>query len=121
MLRTMLISKIHRANITFRDLNYIGSITIDKNLLDASGMKVNEKVDIYNIDNGNRFSTYIFEGEAGSGIIGINGAAARLVSLNDKVIIANYGQMDEIEIENHKPNVILIEDDKNLKYKEIKY
>jgi len=93
MLRTFLVSKLHRASVTQRDLNYVGSITIDKNLLDASGMKANEKVDIYNIDNGNRFSTYIIEGEAGSGIIGVNGAAARLVSINDKLIIVNFAQM----------------------------
>lgn len=76
----MLLSKIHRARVTMRDLNYVGSITIDKKLLDASGMKPNEKVEVYNISNGNRFATYILEGEAGSGIIGVNGAAARLVS-----------------------------------------
>ena len=91
MFRTMMISKLHRANVTFRDLNYMGSITIDKKLLIATGMKANEKVYIYNIDNGQRFSTYILEGEFGSGIIGVNGAAARLVSIGDKVIIINYG------------------------------
>ncbi len=120
MQRTMLLTKIHRARITQRDLNYIGSITIDKNLLDISGMKPNEKVDVYNIDNGNRFSTYIIEGEAGSGIIGINGAAARLVTIGDKVIIVNFAEMNEEEIKDHKPKVIVIEDDQNKKFYEIK-
>jgi aspartate 1-decarboxylase len=93
MLRTMLLSKIHRARVTQRDLNYIGSITIDKNLLDASGMFPGEKVEIYNISNGNRFATYIFEGEPGSGIIGI-----------------------EEEITKHKPEVIVVENDTNTKF-----
>jgi len=119
MQRTMLFSKIHRARITQRDLNYVGSITIDKNLLEASGMKPNEKVDVYNIDNGNRFSTYIIEGEAGSGIIGINGAAARLVTIGDKVIIVNFAEMNEEEIQNHKAKVIVINDDHNKKFNEI--
>lgn len=114
MQRLMLLSKLHRVSITERDLNYVGSITIDKNLIDACGMLVNEKVDIYNISNGNRFSTYVIEGEAGSGIIGVNGAAARMVSLGDKVIICNYGRMTPEEIENHEPTVIVIEDDDNL-------
>ena len=119
MQRTMLLSKIHRANITMRDLNYTGSITIDKNLLDITGMKADEKVEIYNISNGNRFATYIIEGDAGSGIIGINGAAARLVSIGDKIIIVNYGLLDEKEIENHKAKIIVVEDGKNLVYREI--
>ncbi|MCF7793001.1 MAG: aspartate 1-decarboxylase [Candidatus Cloacimonetes bacterium] len=116
MLRTMLLSKIHRAHVTMRDLNYVGSITIDKNLLDASGMKPNEKVEVYNISNGNRFATYILEGEAGSGVIGVNGAAARLVSLDDKVIIVNFGQLNEEEMKNHKAKILIIEDDLNQKF-----
>ena len=119
MQRTMLLSKIHRANVTMRDLNYAGSITIDKNLLDITGMKVDEKVEIYNISNGNRFATYIIEGDAGSGIIGINGAAARLVSIGDKIIIVNYGLLDEEEIKNHKTKIIVVEDGENLVYREI--
>lgn len=116
MLRTILLSKLHRATITERDLNYVGSITIDKNLLDASGILVNEKVDIYNISNGNRFSTYVIEGEPGSGIIGVNGAAARLVSIGDLVIIANFGQLNEEEIKNNKPVVVIISDDENKEF-----
>jgi len=112
----MLLAKIHRATVTQRNLNYMGSITIDKNLLEESGMLVNEKVDVYNIENGNRFSTYIIEGEAGSGIIGINGAAARLVSVGDKIIIASYGELSADELKNHKPIIIIMEDDFNKKY-----
>ncbi len=112
----MLLSKLHRVTITERDLNYVGSITVDKLLLEASGMLVNEKVDIYNISNGNRFSTYVIEGEPGSGVIGVNGAAARMVSLGDKVIICNYARMTPEEIENHQPTVIVIEDDENLEF-----
>jgi len=115
----MLLSKIHRANVTQRDLNYVGSITIDSNLLKATGMVANEKVDIYNISNSNRFSTYIIEGEAGSGIIGVNGAAARLVSIGDKVIIVNYTQMDEAEMAANKPTVIVVDDMENLEFHEI--
>ncbi|HCX73257.1 MAG TPA: aspartate 1-decarboxylase [Candidatus Cloacimonas sp.] len=120
MLRTMLLSKIHRATVTFRDLNYVGSITIDKKLLAASGMKADEKVEIYNISNGNRFTTYIMEGEAGSGVIGLNGAAARLVSIGDKIIIVNYAQMDEEEIKNHKAKIIVVEDEINCNFFEVK-
>ena len=108
MQRLMLLSKIHRATVTERDLNYVGSVTIDKNLIEACGIYVNEKVDIYNISNGNRFSTYVIEGEAGSGIIGVNGAAARMVSLGDKVIICNYGRMTEEEIAEYEPTVIVV-------------
>lgn len=120
MLRTMLLSKIHRATVTFRDLNYVGSITIDKKLLDASGMKADEKVEVYNISNGNRFATYILEGEAGSGMIGLNGAAARLVSIGDRIIIVNYAQMNEKEVASHKAKVIVVEDDENLNFFEVR-
>ena len=116
MQRTMLLSKIHRANITMRDLNYVGSITIDKIFLDKTGILPGEKVDIYNISNGNRFATYVLEGESGSGIIGINGAAARLVSINDKVIIASYGLLDEEELKNYSQKILIVDDDENNEY-----
>ena len=116
MQRTMLLSKIHRANITMRDLNYVGSITIDKIFLDKTGILPGEKVDIYNISNGNRFATYVLEGESGSGIIGINGAAARLVSINDKVIIASYGLLDEQELKNYSQKILIVDDDENNEY-----
>ncbi|MBN2461961.1 MAG: aspartate 1-decarboxylase [Candidatus Cloacimonetes bacterium] len=119
MLRNFLISKIHRANVTCRDLNYVGSITIDKKLLTATGMKDGEKVEVYNISNGNRFATYIIEGESGSGTIGINGAAARLVSIGDKIIIVNYGLLDADEMKKHNPRIIIIEDNFNLSFRKI--
>jgi len=116
MLRNMLISKIHRAIVTQRDLNYVGSITIDVNLLNACGMKPDEKVEIYNISNGNRFATYTIEGKAGSGIIGVNGAAARLVSIGDKVIIVSFGLMNEKEVSVHRSKVVIVDDESNLKF-----
>jgi len=109
MLRTILLSKIHRATITQTDLNYVGSITIDKDLLDATGMLPGEKVEIFDIDNGNRFETYILEGDAGSGIIGINGAAARLVHKHDRIIIVNYALMNDEEIKKHKAKIIVVD------------
>ncbi|MCF7858039.1 MAG: aspartate 1-decarboxylase [Candidatus Cloacimonetes bacterium] len=116
MQRTMLLSKIHRANVTMRDLNYVGSITIDRNFLDKTGILPGEKVEIYNISNGNRFATYVLEGLAGSGIIGVNGAAARLVSINDKVIIVNYGCLDEMELIKYSQKILIVDDDINRKY-----
>lgn len=116
MQRTMLLSKIHRANITMRDLNYVGSITIDKIFLDKTGILPGEKVDIYNISNGNRFATYVLEGDSGSGMIGINGAAARLVSINDKVIIASYGLLDEEELNSYSQKILVVDDDDNKEY-----
>lgn len=113
MLRTMLISKLHNVKITEKKLHYMGSITIDKKILKASGMQPNEKVEIYNIDDGERFATYILEGEEGSGVIGINGAAARLVSINDRVIVVNYGLVTEEEAKNHKATVLLFDDEEN--------
>ena len=114
MLRTMLLSKIHRATVTQTDINYVGSITIDKTLLEKTGMLENEKVEIFDLDNGNRFATYIIAGESDSGIIGLNGAAARKVSLGDKVIIVNYGLLDDSEIESNKPNVIIVDDENRI-------
>jgi aspartate 1-decarboxylase len=99
-------SKIHRAVVTGADLNYEGSISICPELLKASRMYLSEKVDIYNINNGQRFSTYIIEGKPGE--ICLNGAAARLVHRSDLVIIASYGTIPESEIEAHKPVVVLV-------------
>ena len=82
-------------------------------------MKPNEKVEIFNIDNGNRFATYILEGEANSGIIGVNGAAARLVSIGDKLIIVNYGQLNEIEMKDHQARIVVVENSENTEYYEI--
>ncbi len=106
MLLTMLKCKLHRATVTECDLHYEGSISIDRKLIDAAGLKVNERVDIYNIDNGNRFQTYVIEGEKGSGIIGLNGAAARLACVGDKVIICAYAQFTEGQADDHEPVVV---------------
>jgi len=110
MLRQMLLSKLHRATVTECDINYNGSIKIDEELLEASGMHEFEKVDILNITNGNRVSTDIILGEKGSGDIIINGAAARLVQIGDKVIIVNYGMLNEQEMEQHKPRIVVLND-----------
>jgi aspartate 1-decarboxylase len=104
--------KIHRARVTEADLHYEGSISIDKLLIDAAGFLVNERVDVYNIDTGARFSTYVIEAPAGSGAIGLNGAAARLAMLNDKLIIVAYANFDEAEARIFKPRVVLV-DEKN--------
>lgn len=108
MLITMMKGKIHKATITEANLNYIGSITIDKNLLDAAGIREGEKVQIVNNNNGARLETYVIVGEAGSGIICLNGAAARLAQKGDEIIIIAYAIMDEVEAEDFKPNVIFV-------------
>ena len=109
---TLLKAKIHRAVVTQADLDYVGSITIDSDLLRESGILEYEKVEIADIDNGNRFETYAIAGEAGSGIICLNGAAAKCVSVGDKVIIMAYAYMTPQEAKAHKPTVIFV-DDKN--------
>jgi aspartate 1-decarboxylase len=110
MLRNMFKAKLHRATVTDADLNYEGSVTIDKDLLDASGIIEFEKVDIWNITNGARFSTYVLEGRRGSGEICLNGAAARLVQVVDRVIIATFAMMDEKELEGFKPTVVQLDE-----------
>lgn len=112
MKREMFKSKIHRATVTDANLHYEGSITIDKDLMDLANIKTYEKVDIYNITNGARFSTYTIDGKRGSGEICLNGAAARMVQPGDMVIIVSYGIYDEEELENHNPIVIQV-DEKN--------
>ncbi len=111
MLRYILLSKLHCGTITECDLNYNGSIKIDEELLEISGMREFERVDIFDINCGARFHTYIIKGERGSGVIGVNGAAARLVEPGDKVIIMCWGLVDEAEIEYHQPKIILLNDD----------
>lgn len=107
---TMMKGKIHRARVTEADLHYEGSISIDKTLIEAAGFLINERVDIYNIDTGARFSTYVIEAPAGSGIIGLNGAAARLAMTGDKVIIVAYASFDETEAKAFKPKVVLVDE-----------
>ncbi len=99
-------SKIHRVTVTQADLNYVGSITIDEDLMDAANLIAGEKVQIVDIDNGSRLETYVIKGERGSGVISLNGAAARLVCVGDKVIIMSYAQMDFEEAKNFEPWVI---------------
>ena len=103
-------SKIHRVTVTEADLDYIGSITIDADLLAAANMIENERVDIYNITNGERFSTYAIKGEPGSGVIGINGAAAHKAHIGDLLIIASYASMDFEEAKQWHPTVIVPKD-----------
>ena len=114
MLRTLLRSKIHRARVTQADLNYEGSITIDLNLLEAANMIPFEKVDILNVTNGSRITTYVIPGIRGSGKICINGAAARLVKVDDVVIIVCYGEYTEAEIENHEAQIVLVNEDNEI-------
>lgn len=109
MFRTLLGGKIHRATVTRADLNYVGSITVDLDLLDAAGICVNEKVQIVNNNNGARLETYTIAGERGSGEICLNGAAARLVQPGDVVIIMSYVLLSEPEITAHRPKVVLVD------------
>ena len=115
MLRMMLNSKIHRATVTEADLNYVGSITIDQDLLDAVGMLPNEKVHIVNNNNGARFETYIIAGERSSGVICVNGAAARLVQRGDIVIILSYAYVMNENARDHKPTVAIMDADNQIK------
>jgi aspartate 1-decarboxylase len=108
-MRTMLKSKIHRARVTEVDLDYEGSITIDRSLMDASDILPFEKVEVLNINNGARFSTYAIEGEADSGVIGINGAAARLVAKGDMVIILSYCQVPDDEATGMTPCIVRVD------------
>jgi len=107
----MLYSKIHRATVTDANLNYVGSITIDQELLDAANMRVGQKIDIVNINNGERFSTYIISGERGKRDICLNGAAARLVHKGDKIIIIAYATMTEEEADSYRPKIVIVDDD----------
>ncbi|AFR50543.1 MULTISPECIES: aspartate 1-decarboxylase [unclassified Gordonia (in: high G+C Gram-positive bacteria)] len=109
MLRTMMTSKIHRATVTQADLHYVGSVTIDSDLLDAAGLLEGEQVTIVDIDNGARLVTYAIAGERGSGVIGINGAAAHLVHPGDLVIIIAYSMLDAAELREYSPNVVFVD------------
>ena len=112
---TMLKSKIHRATVTQAELDYVGSITIDIDLLNASGIREYEQVQIVNINNGARFTTYTIAGESGSGLICLNGAAARHVQANDKIIIMCYAVLNETEVESHKPLVIFVDENNKIR------
>ena len=110
MLIEMLKGKIHRARVTQAELNYVGSVTIDRTLMDAAGILEDEKVQIADVDNGERLETYVIAGEAGSGVICLNGAAARCVSTGDKVIIMAYAQVTPEEAQSFKPKVVFVDD-----------
>jgi aspartate 1-decarboxylase len=117
MFRMMMNSKLHRATVTEADLNYVGSITIDADLLDAAGMLPNEKVHVVNNNNGARFETYIIAGKRGTGVICVNGAAARLVQKGDIVIILSYVYMTEKEALLHEPTVLIMDENNEIKEK----
>ena len=110
MQRTMLKSKIHRATVTEACLQYVGSITIDQDLLDAADIWVNEKVQVVNNNNGSRLETYAIPGERGSGVVCLNGAAARLVQPGDTVIIISYGTFDAAEARDYQPRLVFVDD-----------
>ena len=114
MTLTMLKGKIHRAVVKQADLNYVGSITIDSELLEAAGILEYEMVQIVDVENGNRFETYTIAGEKGSGMICLNGAAARQVAVGDHVIIMCYAQMSEQEAKEHKPYVVFTDKDNHI-------
>lgn len=109
MQRTMLKSKIHRATVTGSDLHYVGSITVDADLLDAADVREHEQVHVVDVDNGARFETYTIAGERGSGTIQLNGAAARLVHTGDTIIVISYAQYDEAELDSYEPKVVHVD------------
>jgi aspartate 1-decarboxylase len=114
MLRTMMKSKIHRATVTQSDLHYVGSVTVDEDLLDASDLLPGELVHIVDVTNGARLETYTIAGERGTGIIGINGAAARLVQPGDIVILIGYGQLETAEARSFEPRVVFVDADNRI-------
>lgn len=109
MFRTMMKSKIHRATVTQADLHYVGSVTVDEDLLDAADLLPGEQVDIVDITNGARLTTYVISGERGSGVIGINGAAARLVQPGDLIIMISYAMLDDADARALKPRVVHVD------------
>jgi aspartate 1-decarboxylase len=110
MFRTLLKSKIHRVKTTHAELHYEGSCAIDEDLLDASGIVENEQIHIWNIDNGERFVTYAIKGQRGTGMISVNGSAARRVAVGDLLIIAAFAQVSEEELAGHKPKLVFVND-----------
>lgn len=111
---TLMKGKIHRASVTQADLHYEGSISIDRTLLDAAGFLINERVEIYNIDTGARFATYVIEAPQGSGTVGLNGAAARLAMIGDKVIIVAYAAFEEAKAKAFRPRVVLVDEENRI-------
>jgi len=111
----MFASKIHRATVTVANVDYEGSVTIDADLLDAAGILEWEEIHIWDVTNGARLSTYAIEGPRGSGVIGINGAAAHLVHPGDLVILATFAEFETVEAANHQPTVVFVDDDNRVK------
>ena len=107
---TVLKAKIHRATVTQADLNYIGSVTIDENLMDSAGLYEYERVQVVDLNNGNRLETYVIKGERNSGVICLNGAAARLIHPKDMVIIMSYANIDQNEIKEHSPKIVFVDE-----------
>lgn len=110
MLRTMLKSKIHRATVTQADLHYVGSVTVDEDLMEAADLLAGEQVCIVDVTNGARLETYVIAGERGSGVLGINGAAAHLVHPGDLVIMIAYGQMDDAQARSYRARVVFVDE-----------
>jgi aspartate 1-decarboxylase len=110
MLRHFLLGKIHRCVVTRADVSYVGSVTLDPLLIEAAGFLEHEKVDIYNVTTGARFATYVIPGERGEGEVGVNGAAAHLVSVGDLLIVASYGWLTEAEIAGHRPRAVFVDE-----------
>lgn len=109
MQRFMLHGKIHRATVTAADLHYVGSLTLDRDLMDAADLLPGQQVDVVDVDNGQRFTTYAIEGERGSGVVCVNGAAARLVAPGDTVIVIAYAAMDDAEARTFTPHVVFVD------------
>lgn len=114
MTREMLRAKVHRITVTERDVEYEGSLTLDAGLMEAGGMIPFERVEVYDVDNGNRFATYLIEGPRGSGACCVNGAAARLVERGHRLILATYGSLDEEAARGHRPRVVLVDSQNRL-------
>jgi len=115
MMREMLRAKIHRITVTEANVEYEGSLTLDADLMDACGMVPFERIDVFDVDNGSRFSTYLIAGRRGSGECCVNGAAARLVEVGHKAIIVTYGHVPEAEVRDHRPTVVLVEADNSIR------
>lgn len=114
MFRTVLNAKLHRVRVTEANLKYRGSITIDRDILDYSGIKVNEKVQVVNINNGRRFETYVIPGDRGTKVICLNGAAARLVQPEDEIIVMSYTMMKEDKIDGWSPKIVFFDEENNI-------
>ncbi len=115
MQREVLRGKIHRATVTEADLEYEGSLTVDADLMEAAGLAPYERIDVYDVTNGSRFSTYLIEGARGSGVICVNGAAAHLAKAGDRIIITGYGLATEAEVRGHRPKVVLVDERNRIK------